>query len=175
MKNKNNSTISQHSLKAFLIKIAKMTAFTLIILCISIVLLIHLYKVTGCDFHMLNSSSVNYIVLYKYDLDIHGSENFAPMTLIDKEPDSIILTKKQQKKLINKWNYSYPIGLCKYIPTYSLDVILKNGNNRNFRVNGLTIKEKNDIGFRFLNDNNFFETVWKENKTSPAANTRQKP
>lgn len=71
------------------------------------------------------------------------------------------LTKDQQKLFVEKFNSSKSNGLRKAIPLYFIDVHLKDGTKRNFRVNGQYIKENNDYCFD-LGDSKLIETIWNE-------------
>lgn len=71
------------------------------------------------------------------------------------------LTNDQKNLFSEKFNSSKSNGLRKAIPLYFIDVHLKDGTKRNFRVNGQYIKENNDYCFD-LGDSKFIETIWNE-------------
>lgn len=71
------------------------------------------------------------------------------------------LTNDQKNLFSEKFNSSKSNGLRKTIPLYFIDVHLKDGTKRNFRVNGQYIKENNDYCFD-LGDSKFIETIWNE-------------
>jgi len=69
------------------------------------------------------------------------------------------LTNEQAKLFIDKWNNAKSNGLCKYIVLYWVDITMKDGTKRTFRINGKNIKESNDYCFD-LGDNKYSETLW---------------
>ena len=69
------------------------------------------------------------------------------------------LTNEQAKLFIDKWNNAKSNGPCKYIVLYWIDITMKDGTKRTFRINGENIKESNDYCFD-LGDNKFAETLW---------------
>ncbi len=71
------------------------------------------------------------------------------------------LTEEQKNQFVEKFNNSKPNGLKKGIPLYFIDVHLKDGFKRSFRINGQFIKENNDYCFD-LRDSKFIETIWNE-------------
>ena len=71
------------------------------------------------------------------------------------------LTNDQKNLFSEKFNSSKSNGLRKAIPLYFIDVHLKDGTKRNFRVNGQYIKENNDCCFD-LGDSKFIETILQE-------------
>lgn len=75
------------------------------------------------------------------------------------------LTDEQKNQFIEKFNNSKPNGLRKAIPLYFIDVHLKDGTKRSFRINGQYIKEKNDYCFD-LGESKFAESIWNELKPS---------
>jgi len=73
------------------------------------------------------------------------------------------LTTEQSKLFVEKWNTSESIGLCKYLVHYWVYVTYKDGSQRTFRINGKTIKEKNDYGYS-IEDEKFFDNLWNSSK-----------
>jgi hypothetical protein len=101
----------------------------------------------------LHKDSIDTIAIYRFDSN--SGEQLA---------DSVTFTEQQRNEFIRKWNNSYPIGLCKYIPEFTITIKMKNGERRVFRINGRTIKERNDYAFRLFCNNDYFETIMKGNK-----------
>lgn len=89
------------------------------------------------------------------------------ITKIQRESDTIL---KEQKVLspgteiffIEKWNEAESVGMCKYLSNFEVDVILKSGRTRNFRINGSSIKEQNDFCYD-TGDSDFGKNLWKNN------------
>lgn len=71
------------------------------------------------------------------------------------------LTSEQKNQFVEKFNNSKQNGLRKAIPLYFIDVHLKDGTKRSFRINGQYIKENNDYCFD-LGDSKFIESIWNE-------------
>lgn len=69
------------------------------------------------------------------------------------------LTNEQAKLFIDKWNNAKSNGPCKYIVLYLVDITMKDGTKRTFRINGKNIKESNDYCFD-LGDKKYVETLW---------------
>ena len=69
------------------------------------------------------------------------------------------LTTTQTKIFVEKFNNAKSSGLYKYITEYWVDVFLKNGTKRVFRVNSNHIKENNDYTFD-LGDKKYLENLW---------------
>ena len=69
------------------------------------------------------------------------------------------LTNEQAKLFIDKWNNAKSNGPCKNIVLYWVDITMKDGTKRTFRINGKNIKESNDYCFD-LGDNKYAETLW---------------
>jgi hypothetical protein len=122
----------------------------LLILCIVIYFIIQGIK-SYCGFHRLDNDSIECIMIYKFDANsLHHRK------------DSLVLSKSRLNSFVRKWNNSYPVGLYKYIPSFTLSAKLKNGQIRNFRTCSGIVKEDNDYGFRFLCEEKFFESTWNE-------------
>ena len=100
-------------------------------------------------FHRIDKDEIKLVILYKFDNDLNSQKM-----------DSLILSQEQINSFAWKWNNSYPTGPYKYLSTFNLKVIMKDGEMRHFRIGHLLIKEKNDYAYRFINDNNFFDRVW---------------
>lgn len=105
---------------------------------------------------------------------------YADQTPIDNElVDSVVISKgtndsahdlvtkklssEISKDLIDRWNEASTIGPCKYISNYKMNVYLKNGEIRVFRINGGTMKESNDWGFD-IKDKSYFDHIWRDGK-----------
>jgi hypothetical protein len=71
------------------------------------------------------------------------------------------LTIEQSKDFIERWNNAKANGPCKYIVLFWVDIKLKDGTSRTFRINGKNIIEKNDYCFE-MGDNKLIENLWKE-------------
>ena len=69
------------------------------------------------------------------------------------------LNTSQTKIFVDKFNSAKSSGLYKYIVEYWVDVSLKDGTKRIFRVNSSNIKEDNDYCFD-LGDKNYLKTLW---------------
>ena len=69
------------------------------------------------------------------------------------------LNSAQTKIFVDKFNSAKPSGLYKYIVEYWVDVHLKDGTKRVFRVNSSNIKEDNDYCFD-LGDKNYLKYLW---------------
>ncbi|WP_162126350.1 hypothetical protein [Flavobacterium phycosphaerae] len=72
------------------------------------------------------------------------------------------LTTRQTKSFIVTFNKAPESGIYKFIVHYWVDVYLKNGSKRVFRVNGAHIKEEGDNCFN-LGDKNYLKTLWEQN------------
>jgi hypothetical protein len=81
------------------------------------------------------------------------------------------LTDEQKNQFVEKFNNSKSNGLRKAIPLYFIDVHLKDGTKRSFRINGQYIKENNDYCFD-LRDSKFIETIWNELNVDHIKNIR---
>ena len=81
------------------------------------------------------------------------------------------LTDEQKNQFVEKFNNSKPNGLRKAIPLYFIDVHLKDGTKRSFRINGQYIKENKDYCFD-LRDSKFIETIWNELNVDHIKNIR---
>lgn len=71
------------------------------------------------------------------------------------------LSIEQSKVFVDKWNSAKSKGPYKFIPLYFIDIYLKDGSKRAFRISNTIIKENNDIGFD-LGDAKFIEELWLE-------------
>lgn len=71
------------------------------------------------------------------------------------------LTNEQSKKVVDSWNNAKINGPCKFIVLFWVDIKLKDGTTRTFRINGKNIKEKNDYCFD-IGDDELIENLWKE-------------
>jgi hypothetical protein len=129
-----------------LLKITGWTTFIVLFIFVLAYFLNSFIKEKYFEFCNIDSDSVDCVVLYKFSIDSCS--------------DSIVLSKNQTERFIRKWNNSYAVGPCKYIPRFTLNVRLKNGIIRKFLINGKTIKETDDFGYRFLCDENFFKSIW---------------
>ena len=98
-----------------------------------------------CKFHKLEYDSIEYIALIKYNHEIKF--------------DSLLLSEKQMRKVICNWNNSYPIGPCKFIPSFVLKVKLKKGGIRTFNYIDGCLKE-NGWGYHFIFNGNFITKMW---------------
>ena len=98
-----------------------------------------------CNFSNLEYDSIEYIALIKFSHEIKS--------------DSLLLSENQIKKVICKWNNSYPIGPCKFIPSFILKVKLKKGSIRNFNYIDGCLKE-NGLGYHFIFNRNFITKMW---------------
>jgi len=81
------------------------------------------------------------------------------------------LTDKQKNQFVVKFNNSKSNGLRKAFPLYFIDVYLKGGTKRSFRINGQYIKEKNDYCYDF-GDSKFIEMIWNELNVDHSKNIR---
>jgi hypothetical protein len=138
----------KNKIKTIVFRLLKWITFILVILCIVIYFLNWGIKSKYCGFHRIYKDSIECIVIYRFNANS-----------IKRYQDSMVLSKNQTNRFINKWNNSYPIGLCKYLPKFTLTVKMKNGENRDFRINGQTIKGRNGYGFRFICGDDFFESI----------------
>jgi hypothetical protein len=132
-------------------RILKWIAIILVIFCVIIYFLNQGIKSKYCGFHRLDKDSIDNIVMYKFKSD---TLNYCRCS------DSMILSKNQINRFARKWNNSYPVGLYKYLPSFTLTVKMKNGRIRDFRIGGRNIKEDKDWSYRFLFDDSFFESIW---------------
>ncbi len=64
------------------------------------------------------------------------------------------LTNEQSKLFVDSWNNAKSNGPCKYIVLLWVDIKLKDGSTRTFRINGKNVKESNDWCYD-LGDNAF--------------------
>jgi hypothetical protein len=129
-------------------KILKITSWIIFILLLLLglaYLINQQIKDKYCNFRKLKYDSIEYIVLIKFNYEI--------------ESDSLLLSEKQMRKVICKWNNSYPIGPIKFIPSFILKVKLKKGSIRNFNYIDGCIKE-NGWGYRFVFNGNFITEMW---------------
>jgi hypothetical protein len=74
------------------------------------------------------------------------------------------LDAKQCKQFVEIYNNAKAKGLSKYVVEYWVEVVLRNGTIRVFRVNSNSIKETTDDTFD-LGNNKYLETLW--NATTP--------
>jgi len=144
---------NKNKIITFLYRLFKWIFVPAIVFCILIYLIIHGYKTRYIGFRNLEEDSISNVVLYKFNANW-------PNRL----PDSLVLSKNEVKRFIRKWNNSYPVGPCKFMPVFSLDVKMIDNSIRYFRINGEVIKEERDDGFKFLFDKKFFENIWNKNK-----------
>lgn len=142
--------INRSKQRVMLFRMLKWIISFFLILCIVIYFLFLGVK-SYCGFHRLNKNSIENIVIYKWDIQAKGNYK-----------DSLILSKNQVNSFVRKWNNSYPVGAYKYYPSFTLAVKMKNGQIRDFRIGGRNIKENHDYSFRFLRDDDFFESIWNE-------------
>jgi hypothetical protein len=153
-------------MKTKVFRILKWIVAIILGFCIVIYFLNQGFKSKYCGFHRLYKDSIENIVIYNFRLD---SFNYCRCS------DSIILSKTQINSFVRKWNNSYPILLCKYIPKFTLTVKMKNGHNRDFITNGLTLRETYGWCYKFMIGNDFFKSIWHENKKRPATNKVYNP
>jgi hypothetical protein len=71
------------------------------------------------------------------------------------------LASEQIKKFVDKWNTAKSIGPSIFVAHYVINITLKDGSTRTFRINGQSIKENNDWCFD-LGDTKFIEQLWNE-------------
>jgi hypothetical protein len=79
--------------------------------------------------------------------------------------DKKLLTEKQKKEFVNKWNNSKSVGPIKSITRYFITIHFKDGTTRKFWGSGQYLKEGNDFGFD-LGDSKYLETLWTELNSS---------
>jgi hypothetical protein len=72
-----------------------------------------------------------------------------------------LLTSEQQRIFVEKWNTARSRGPCKYIARYWIDVYFKDKSKRTFRLNGASIKERNDYCYD-IGDDKYGEKLWNE-------------
>lgn len=138
----------KNKIKNIALRLLKWITIFLVILCVIIYFLNQGIKSKYCGFHKLHNDSIESIVIYRFDANFSNHYQ-----------DSVIFSESQINRFVRKWNNSYPIGPCKYIPKFTMTIKIKNGKNRDFRINGKTIKEHNDYGFRFICGDDFFEAI----------------
>ena len=97
----------------------------------------------------LDFSEVEYI-----EIQNHSGQNDTIETIRKR------LTNEQSKKFVDSWNEAKSIGICKFFPIFWIDIKLKDGTARNFKINGEYIRENNDACFH-IGDNMFIENLWK--------------
>ncbi len=142
---------SKNTLRTKLFRLIKWIAFIFIILCIASYFLNQGFKSKYCGFHRLYKDSIENVMLYKFEPD---SFNYCRCG------DSLILSKNHISSFVQKWNNSYSIGPIKGIPRFTLTVKMRNGCNRKFNTYGNAIKDYNSFGFKFLCEDDFFESIW---------------
>ena len=71
------------------------------------------------------------------------------------------LNEAMTNELIDRFNSSKSVGPCKYIVLYWLDFYATDGSKRTFRVNGQSVKEKNDWCYN-IKDSDCIGNIWKE-------------
>lgn len=69
------------------------------------------------------------------------------------------LNSNQCSAFVDKWNNAEYTGLGIYMASYVIEVKLKDGEYRSFRINGASIKENTDYCFD-LGDSKFIEALW---------------
>lgn len=106
-------------------------------------------KSTG-DKQPINFSTVDFI-----EIRNHSGQADSIKTVFKR------LTSEQTKVFVDKWNNAKANGPCKYIVLFWADITFKDGTKRTFRINGKSIKEKNDYCFD-IGDNKLIENIWKE-------------
>ena len=139
------------NIKTIVFRFMKWMVIILVILFVIIYLYNQRIKSKYYGFQELLKDSVECIMIYRFDANS-----------INDHQDSVILSKSQTNRFVRKWNNSYPIGPCKYIPKFTLTVKMKGGENRDFMINGKTIKERNDYGFKLICGDNYFESIFNE-------------
>jgi len=73
------------------------------------------------------------------------------------------LTNEQSKIFVDTWNKAKSNGPCKYIVLFWVDIKLKDGTTRTFRINGKNVKENNDWCYD-LGDNSFISQLMSGNE-----------
>lgn len=138
-------------IKTIVFRLLKWIAIIGVIFIVIIYFLNQGIKSNICGFHRLNRDSIDNIVMYRFKGD---TLNYCHCS------DSMLLSKSQINIFARKWNNSYLVGPYKYVPSFTLTVKMKDGRIRDFRICGRNIKEDNDWSYRFLFDDNFFESIW---------------
>lgn len=104
------------------------------------------------DKKLIAASEINYIEIVKRN----NSEPSKPQTKR--------LDKKQSEEFVQKWNTSLSIGADKYISDYFVNVILLNGQKRQFNINDSKVQESgNWLTFDFKGKS-YFDQLWKSIK-----------
>lgn len=62
--------------------------------------------------------------------------------------------------IVENWNNPIDIQLRKYLPTYKIELLLKSGERRMFRMNSSYIKESNDYAVK-INNSDLGDELWK--------------
>jgi hypothetical protein len=137
--------------KAKIINSIKWTFTIVLIFFVLVYFLNQGFKSKYCGFSKLYNDSIDNIVIYKFESDSINSCHCS---------DSLILTNDQKASFPRKWNNSYSIGPCKFIPQYKMTVKMKNGHRRNFNVNGNTVNELKTFGFNLLCGDDYFTSIW---------------
>ncbi len=96
---------TERLLKRIIIRFIKWTVVVILILIVISYFLMERIK-HSYGFKELSVDSIDYAVLYKYDF-IKLDNGFTERNRLK---DSLILEKPQIKKLVRKWNNSYPVG-----------------------------------------------------------------
>jgi hypothetical protein len=143
-------------IKTNVIRLLKWIAIILVILCVIVYFLNQRIKSKYCGFKKLDKDSIEYITLYKYEA-IKIENGFSQR---NKCKDSLMLSKSQIGTFVRKWNNSYSLGPCKFMPSFTLFAKMKGGSTRDFRIVGSTLKETNDWSYGFIFGNNFFDNIW---------------
>lgn len=148
--------IEKNRIKTILLRLLKWIAIILVILCVIVYFLNQVIKSKYCGFKKLDKDSIEYVFLYKYET-IKLENGFSQR---NKCKDSIMLSKPQIGIFVRKWNNSYPLGPCKFMPSFTLIAKMKDGKTRDFRIVGSTLKEINDWSYGFILGNDFFDNIW---------------
>jgi hypothetical protein len=101
-------------------------------------------------------------------IDKNNVESVKLIKLIRKQgnsyQDTINISTNLANNVIKLWNQSIPLGLCKFLPEYELQIIFKNQSIRNFRIVENTMKENNDYCFKLLCSKNYFDELIQNQK-----------
>ena len=97
----------------------------------------------------IDFSSIDRAEMYKYTKPIEDSTVGAMRKQLNSE---------QIKSFVEEWNNAKYLGLCKFKLLYRIDLYLKDGTKRTFRINAST-KETSDYCYEF-SDKNYFKNLW---------------
>ncbi len=74
------------------------------------------------------------------------------------------LTKEQTEMFINKWNNAKGQSFCQFDVLYVINVELKDGSKRFFRINGADVKDGEADMCYDIQDSNFIKNLWSKTK-----------